>query len=196
MGTKQYEMIVLGGSAGSFKVLGQLLKDLPAEFPVPIVVVQHVWKGSNGSVANTLNHIANLNVSEAEEKIVPMHSNIYLAPGGYHLLIETDKSFSLSIDPLVNYSRPSIDVLFQSAAEAYGQSLIGILLTGANADGAKGLKAIKDAGGLAIVQDPETAESPFMPARALEITPVDHIVAAEQIGGLLQDLMRKGEVTQ
>jgi len=185
MVTKLHEAVVIGGSAGSFKVLCRLLNTLPIEFPIPIVVVQHVWKYTDGLVAETLNQISSLHVMEAEEKISPRKAHVYLAPGGYHLLFERDKTFSLSIDPPVNYSRPSIDVLFYSAAEAFGESLIAVLLTGANADGAKGLKAIKDAGGVVIVQDPETAESSYMPQMALKMSPAAHTASIEQIGELL-----------
>ena len=112
---------------------------------------------------------------------------MYVAPANYHLLIENDKTFSLSVDDKVNYSRPAIDVLFKSASEAFGSALIAVILTGASSDGADGLKAIKENGGLAIVQDPKKAESEMMPRSAIEACNVDHILALEEIPILLQE---------
>ncbi len=193
MATQFYNLIAIGGSAGSFKVVTRLLKQLPADYSIPIVVVLHVWKNSRGVVADTLNQVSHLTVQEAEEKTAPASGHVYMAPGGFHLLLERNRTFSLNIDPPVNYSRPSIDVLFQTASEAYGNSLAGVLLTGANSDGALGLKAIGDAGGMVIVQDPKTAEAPFMPASAMEITGVDHVINPESLAPLLQEISKLAE---
>jgi len=132
-------------------------------------------------------------VKEAEDK-EPLRSGIaYLAPPGYHLLIEPDRSFSLSVDARVNYSCPSIDVLFESAAHVFGESLIGVVLTGANKDGAQGLKIIKEHGGLAIVQNPESAEARSMPQAALAAVSADYVVDLEQLAPLLVQLSTVGE---
>ena len=124
--------------------------------------------------------------ADEKEKIVP--AMIYIAPPNYHLLVEDDRTFSLSVDELVNFSRPSIDVLFESAADAYGKRLIGIILTGANSDGSNGLKKIKECGGMAIVQDPESSEADTMPRAAIKATKVDYVLPLEEIGTFLRKL--------
>lgn len=139
-------------------------------------------------MAELLNQVSRIAVKEAEDKESLSSGTAYLAPPGYHLLIEPDRSFSLSVDERVNHARPSIDVLFESAAEVFGGTLIGIILTGANADGARGLKTIKEYGGLAIVQNPEEAENPTMPKAALTATEVDYIVSLEQLTTILFQL--------
>ena len=181
----RYEAVVIGVSAGGIEALKAILSPLPASFPLPIAIVQHRDARSDSFLAEYLGRLSGLAVSEAEDKepICPGHA--YLAPAGYHLLIESDRSFSLSVDPRVNYSCPSIDVLFESAADAFADSLIGIVLTGANADGARGLKTIKSRGGLAIVQNPETAQAAAMPRAALEATAVDYLVDLQEIAPLL-----------
>jgi two-component system chemotaxis response regulator CheB len=180
-----YEAVVIGVSTGGFEALKILLPALPADFLLPIVIAQHRSEPPNGFLAAYLNQMCAIAVSEAEDKEPLCAGHAYLAPAGYHLLIESDCSFSLSVDPRVNHSCPSIDVLFESAADVFAESLIGIVLTGANADGARGLKAIKARGGLAVVQDPKTAEAMAMPRAALEATPVDHIVDLARIAPLL-----------
>jgi two-component system chemotaxis response regulator CheB len=180
-----YEAVVIGVSAGGIEALKILLPALPAAFPLPIAIVQHRSDRSNGFLASYLNQMSAIVVSEAEDKEPLCAGHAYLAPAGYHLLIESDCSFALSVDPRVNHSCPSIDVLFESAADVFAESLIGIVLTGANADGAQGLKTIKARGGLAVVQDPKTAEAMAMPRAALEATPVDHIVDLAQLAALL-----------
>ena len=181
----RYQAVVIGVSAGGLEALKVILPALPASFPFPIAVVQHRDECSDGFLAEYLDRMSAVTVSEAEDKEPLCAGHAYMAPAGYHLLIESDRSFSLSVDPRVNYSCPSIDVLFESAADAFGESLIGIVLTGANADGAQGLKAIKARGGLAIVQDPTTAQATAMPRAALEATPVDYLVDLQQIAPLL-----------
>ncbi len=180
-----YDAVVIGVSAGGIAALKIILSALPASFALPIAIVQHRDNRPDGFLAEYLDRMSELTVSEAEDKEPFCAGRAYLAPSGYHLLIEPDRSFSLSVNGRVNYSCPSIDVLFVSAADVFGQSLIGIILTGANADGAEGLKAVKARGGLAIVQNPETAEVRSMPDSALQATPVDYIVDLEKIGPLL-----------
>lgn len=180
-----YEAVVLGVSAGGLSALKMLLPALPPWFGLPIAIVQHVGERSDSFLADYLDRACHIAVKDAEDKEPLVAGTAYLAPPGYHILIEPDRSFSLSVDPRVNHSCPAIDVLFESAAEAYGPSLIGVILTGANGDGARGLKAIKAAGGLAIVQNPGSAEAGAMPRAALAATQVDHVVELEQLAHLL-----------
>ncbi len=188
-----YEAVVMGLSAGGMNVLKTIIPALPATFPLPIAIVQHIAPSSDGYLAEYLGQISAIPVKEAEDKEILRGGTAYLAPAGYHLLIEANRTFSLSIDESVNYCCPSIDVLFDSAADVYRQNLIGIVLTGANADGSKGLKKIKEGGGLAIVQDPLTAEVPYMPQAALNATVIDYILDVSQIAPLLARLGKVGE---
>lgn len=181
----RYEAVVIGVSAGGIEALKAILSPLPASFPLPIAIVQHRDVRSDCFLAEYLDRLSGLAVREAEDKEPLRPGHAYLAPAGYHLLVESDRSFSLSVDPRVNYSCPSIDVLFESAVDAFADSLIGIVLTGANADGARGLKAIKARGGVAIVQDPKTAQAAAMPRAALEATEVDYVVDLQDIAPLL-----------
>ncbi|GIK42394.1 MAG: putative chemotaxis protein-glutamate methylesterase [Chloroflexota bacterium] len=190
----RYRLIVIGGSAGATAALSELLPIFPAAYPLPIVVVQHLHPLQDRSFIERFTGQCALTVKEADDKEVIKAGHIYFAPPNYHLLVEEDKSFSLSIDEKVNYTRPSIDVLFASAADAYGPGLIGVILTGANHDGAQGLRLIKGRGGLTIVQDPSTAESAYMPRAALEATAVDHILSLQDIGRLLLETPQKGVV--
>ncbi len=180
-----YEAAVIGVSAGGFHALSAIIPSLPRTFPLPIAIVQHVDAHSHGYLTEHLRSVSAITVKEAEDKEALQHGTGYIAPAGYHLLIEADKTFSLSVDEKVNWCRPSIDLLFESAADTFGEALIGILLTGANSDGTEGLKAIKHQGGLAIVQDPATAQAPFMPKAAIAAVPVDYIADLKDIPGLL-----------
>lgn len=184
--------IVIGVSAGGLHALKTMLPMLPAAFPSPLAIVQHLDPHADSYLSEYLNQISAITVKEAEDKEMLIPGTAYVAPPGYHLLIEPDGSFSLSVDEKVNFSRPSIDLLFESAADAFGQATIGIVLTGANADGAKGLHTIKARGGLAIVQNPETAQVPYMPKSAIEMTHIDYIVNLERIAPLLVQLLCKG----
>ncbi len=190
---KRYQIIVMGGSSGAMTVLAELLPDFPADFPVPIVIAVHLHPRQDNAHIERLTSQCALRVKEADEKESIQAGAIYLAPPNYHLLIENDRTFSLSIDERVNYARPSIDVLFETAAQVYGPQTIGVVLTGANNDGAGGLRLIKERGGLAIVQDPRTAESTFMPQAALEATSVDHMLSVPEIGKLLVKIFQPTE---
>ena len=184
-----FKCIVIGVSAGGIRALPIALSLLPANFPIPVVVVQHVSADSNNSYfISQLNKRIQLKVKEADEKEPIMRGYVYIAPVNYHLLVEDDETFSLSVDAKVNYSRPSIDVLFESAVEVYKSKLIGIILTGANNDGAKGLKKINQHDGLAIVQDPKEAESDTMPRAALAACKADYVLSLEEIAGFLKEL--------
>jgi len=181
----QYEAIVMGVSSGGMNALKFIFSVLPANFSIPIIIVQHISAHSNNEWIELLNEKSNLTVKEADEKEKIETGNVYIAPSNYHLLIEKNKTFSLTIDERVNFARPSIDVLFESAAEAYEGKLIGVVLTGSNNDGTKGIRRIKECGGLAIIQDPETAESSYMPASAIAAIQADYILTLEKIIELL-----------
>ncbi|CAN5543077.1 chemotaxis protein CheB [soil metagenome] len=177
-------IIVVGTSAGGLKALEMILRELPRGFPVPIVAVQHRSRESSDAYAEVLGRGSALPVREIEDEDVLRAPGVYLAPPDYHVLIEPGR-IVLSVDEAVSYSRPSIDVLFESAADVYGPRVLAVLLTGANADGSKGLVRVKQAGGQAIVQDPHTAESPVMPAAGIASANVDRVLPLEQIAAEL-----------
>ena len=154
----KYKAIVIGSSAGGLNALRTILTMLDADFNLPIIIVQHISPHSDNYITQYLDKLCNIKVKEADEKEVIKGGTVYFAPPNFHLMVEENFTLSLSTDDRVNYARPSIDVLFETASFAYGNKLIGIILTGANYDGAKGLNFIKKNGGLAIVQDPKTAE--------------------------------------
>ncbi len=161
-----FDIVVIGTSLGGLSALRLLLGGLPKTFPVPVAIVQHRHKSSDQSMSQFLQDYVMLPVQEVEDKDEIRPGHVYIAPADYHLLVEPGY-FTLSTDAPVSYARPSIDVLFESAADTYSERVIGVILTGANQDGAQGLARIKAAGGLAIVQMPTTAESPIMPEAAL-----------------------------
>jgi two-component system, chemotaxis family, protein-glutamate methylesterase/glutaminase len=175
-GAHPVEAIVIGGSAGSVAVLGELLPGLPADFP-PVLVVVHVLPSSPNLLANLFAPACAVRVLEAEPGAPITRGSVYFAPADYHLLVEPGRRCALSIEPPVHFSRPAIDVLFESAADVYGKALVGVLLTGASADGAEGLACIVRQGGRAIIQDPETAQSKVMPGAGLAAVPGARVVA-------------------
>ena len=181
----RYEAIVIGVSSGGMNAMKVIFSLLPKEFSIPIIIVQHVSAHSNNQWIKLLNDKSNLYIKEADEKEKIENGTIYIAPANYHLMIEKNKTFSLTIDERVNYARPSIDVLFESAAEAYKDKLIGVILTGSNNDGTNGIKRIKEFGGLAIIQNPKTAESSYMPASAIAAIKPDYILSLVDITDLL-----------
>lgn len=183
-----YRAVVIGVSAGGLEALGLILPMLPAELPVPVIVVQHLGAESDGFLARWLDQRCAVRVKEAEDKEKAEPGTVYLAPANYHLLLEDDASFALSLESQVNFSRPCIDLLFESAADVYGAELIGIILTGANDDGSRGLARIKEAGGLAIVQDPAGAEVATMPRAAIQASAVDFVLPLAAIGRFLANL--------
>lgn len=176
------QIIVVGASAGGMRALEAVLGGLPRGFSIPIVAVQHRARESSDAYAEVLGKSTALPVHEVQDDDPLRAPGVYLAPPDYHVLIEPGRMV-LSIDDPVSYSRPSIDVLFESAADVYGARVCAVVLTGANADGAKGLLRVKQAGGYAIVQDPHTAESPEMPAAAIAHAPVDRVLPLEEIAG-------------
>ena len=181
----QHQAIVIGVSSGGMSALKIIFSALPADFCLPIIIVQHLGPQSDSEWIKILNSKNLIQIKEADEKEKIEKGTIYIAPPNYHLLIEKNKTLSLTIDERVNFARPSIDVLFESAAEAYKNTLIGIILTGANHDGAKGLKRIKDYGGLAVIQDPETAESAYMPRSAIAAVTPDYLGSIEGIAAFI-----------
>jgi len=186
------EAVVFGSSAGGMEALRKVLSSLPEKYLIPIIVVQHLNPNSESYLAEYLSRYCNLKVKEVEEKERLEKGWIYVSPPNYHTLIEKDGSFTLTVEERVSYARPSIDVLFESAADAFGQRLAGIILTGANSDGSYGLMKIKKNGGIAIVQDPDTAEAGIMPRAALERVAADYVLNLESIGQLLIDLQYSG----
>jgi two-component system chemotaxis response regulator CheB len=185
---KGYEAVVIGASAGGTQALQQILPRLPAQFPFPIIIAQHLHPLQDGAAVIHYNGGCALTVKDADEKEAIRPGFVYFAPPNYHLLIETEHTFSLSIDPKVHFTRPSVDVLFESAADAYGAKLIGIVLSGANQDGAAGLRCIQRRGGLTIVQDPAEAEVGYMPRAAIEAAAPKYILSPAAIGALLIEL--------
>ncbi|SDC67703.1 two-component system, chemotaxis family, response regulator CheB [Paenibacillus sp. UNCCL117] len=183
-----YEAVVIGVSAGGLKALGTLLPLLSPRFALPLLIVQHTREGSESFLAEHLNERSSIRVKEADDKEYVLPGCAYLAPPGYHLLVEEDRSLSLSVDPPVLHSRPSIDVLFESAAYVYERHCIGVVLTGASGDGSMGLRRIKRAGGLTVVQNPLTAECGTMPLAAIRTAEPDYILDLEEIAGLLNEL--------
>lgn len=177
--------VVIGASAGGIKAITTILPALPDSFPVPIVVVLHQHPGGGTSWPDYLGRLTPLAVVEAEDKMPLTAGTIHCAPPGYHLLIEQDASFALSVDEKVHFARPSIDLLFSSAADAFGPALIGVILTGANADGAEGLAEIAAHGGTAVIQSPANAAWPAMPAAALQAVPQALIVDLDDIAATL-----------
>jgi len=186
---RQYKAVVIGVSTGGVTALKRILGALPADFPVPVLIVTHIKPDSDDSLAALLNTLCDIRVKEADEQERMAPGTVYLAPANYHLLVERSGTLALSIDPPVNFARPSVDVLFESAADACGPELIGIILTGAGNDGSIGLLNIKKCGGVAIVQDPADAEMSSMPESALRLLNADHIVPLIEIPGLLMRLV-------
>lgn len=186
---RQYKMIVIGGSAGSLQVILRLMPELRVPVPVTMVIVLHRKPSSDETLIDLLTSRTANPVREVEEKDPILPGYIYIVPADYHLLIESDQTFSLDVSEKVNYSRPSIDITFESAAEVYGPALLGILLSGANADGQEGMKAIKAAGGVCVVQDPDTAEVSYMPLQALSHVEIDKVMHAEELAAFINSLI-------
>jgi two-component system chemotaxis response regulator CheB len=181
---------VIGCSAGGLQALQQILPFLATDLGIAIVVVSHVGPDSVSLLPELMSHSCRLPVSEAEEREVVQSGRVYFAPANYHLLIEPDRTFRLSVDACVCHVRPAADVLFNSAADAYRHRLAGLVLTGANTDGARGLRAIADAGGICLVQDPETAMADTMPRAALMAVPDAKVLRLDSIPGVLATLCR------
>jgi two-component system chemotaxis response regulator CheB len=183
-----YELVAIGASWGGLHALETVLGGLPAGFRTPIAIAQHrAVESGSGALPRMLSLRSGLEVFEAGDKDAIEPGHVYIAPPDYHLLVEPD-GFALSTDDMVQHSRPSIDVLFESAADTFGERVIGVILTGANADGAGGLERVKRRGGVTVVQDPETAEKRAMPDAAIATGAADHVVPLEGIAPLLMEL--------
>lgn len=179
--------VVIGASAGAIQALSEILPALPADYPSPILVVVHVPADRSNILAPLFQPKCRMTVREAEDKEPALPGTIYFAPPDYHLLVEQEGTLSLSTEEPVLHSRPSIDVLFESAADAFGDAVVGIVLTGANADGADGLKAIAAAGGVALVENPSTAFADAMPLAAIQACPSARVLP---LGGIASYLTK------
>jgi two-component system chemotaxis response regulator CheB len=188
MDSRRYDAVAIGVSTGGLRALEVILQALPRDFTLPLLIVQHIDRDAGAGLAHLLDARCALKVKEADDQDEIAPGTAYIAPANYHLLVENRERLTLSVDPPVNFARPSIDVLFESAADVFGPSLIGIVLTGANADGSEGLKRVKTRGGLAIVQEPTDAEAAQMPRAAIEATKVDHVKPLGEIAALLERL--------
>ena len=187
-----YGVVVVGASWGGLDALTRLVRRLPADLGVPLVVVQHRGRHSQALLADLLQEHAQLRVGEPRDGEPLRRGHVYVAPADHHLLVKADH-LALDTEAPVRHSRPSIDVTFSSAAETFGTAAIGVILTGANADGAQGLRRIVDAGGTAIVQDPDSAEMPVMPRAAQLAVPEATILPVDQIPPYLVSLIQASE---
>lgn len=180
------EAVVIGASAGAIEALSALLPTLPPDYPLPVLIVVHIPRDRGSALAELYRPRCRVEVKEAEDKEPIRPGVVYFAPPDYHLLVEPDRRLSLSSDEPVLFSRPSIDVLFESAADVYGEALLGVVLTGANSDGAHGLRQICEAGGHALVQDPAAAQAALMPQAALAACPAARVLNLEQLSEALR----------
>lgn len=185
------QAVVIGASAGGVQALSQVLPALPVDFPIPVIVVVHIPPRRDNALVDLFADKCRIPVKEAEDKEPLEPGTIYFAPSDYHLLVEAGGSLALSSDEPVNHSRPAIDVLFESAADAFGSELAGIVLTGANSDGAAGLRAICAVGGRGIVQDPASAEMATMPRAALAACPGSQAMKLEDIHPALEAMIAR-----
>jgi two-component system chemotaxis response regulator CheB len=188
MSERGYSAVVIGASAGGLHALTTILEELPIDYRLPVLVVQHRSKDERGLLEEILQDKCSIRVLQANEKEVITNGTVYLAPPDYHLLVEQDKTFSLTSDDKVNYSRPSIDVLFETAAEVYRDKLVGIILTGANSDGRRGIETIRNFHGLTIAQDPREAEFPVMPLASINSGAVEKVFNLVEIKSFLLSL--------
>lgn len=188
MTTQPIKAIAIGASAGAVQALLRILPALPIGYPLPVLIVVHVPSDRSNALVSLFQSKCQLAVKEAEDKEDMTGGVIYFAPSDYHLLVEDEGTLALSSDEPVNHSRPAIDVLLETAADAYGPALTGIVLTGANHDGAVGLTAVADAGGIAIVENPAGAQMPTMPAAALAACPSAKAMTLDDITSYLLKL--------
>lgn len=185
---KSFEAVVIGVSAGGLAALEAILPVLDESFGVPVLVVQHLSPNTESYLPKHLDIRCALHAKEAEDKEPLKPGTVYVAPPNYHLMVEADRTIALSTEERVNFSRPSVDVLFETAAEVFCKGLVGVVLTGANSDGAAGVARVKALGGLVVVQDPETAAADAMPRAAIKAVTPDHVLPLERIGPFLKTL--------
>jgi two-component system chemotaxis response regulator CheB len=189
------ELLVIGGSAGSLEIILKALVELQANIPFAIIIVLHRKPNSDSTLIDLLSSKTVLPVIEANEKEQILPGHIYVAPADYHLLIESDRTLSLDYSEKINYSRPCIDITFQTAAETYRNALACLLLSGASADGVEGLELVKAMDGITAVQNPDTAEVSYMPQKALDKIKVDFIVENEQVSNFINILSLAGSAS-
>jgi len=183
-----YKAVIIGGSAGSFQVITRILHSLPPNFPLPVLLSLHRLKHIRSGFVEALSIKAAIPIVEPFDKEQIKPGKAYLAPANYHMYIELGNKIALSTEESVNHSRPSIDLSFITAAQVYREKLVGIILSGANRDGAYGLKKIKDLGGTVIVQDPAECQVKTMTEASLKMTSVDHILSTQEIIKFLQNI--------
>lgn len=188
MSGDRVDAIVIGASAGAIQALTRILPTLPADYPIPVLVVVHIPADGSDLLAPLFQAKCRVAVKEAEDKEPTLPGFVYFGPSDYHMLVEADRTVSLSADEPVHYSRPSIDVLFESAADAFGAGLVGVILTGANEDGAAGLRAVASVGGIALAEDPAAAFAPAMPSAALELCAEARSMSLDAIAAYLVGL--------
>ena len=185
MGDRKISAVVIGASAGAVEALSVILPALPATWAIPVFIVVHLPPDRESILPQLFQPKCRVRVTEAEDKAVIDSKTIYFAPSNYHLLIEQNGTLSLSVEEPVLFSRPSIDVLFETASDAFGERLLAVVLTGANSDGANGLRSICEAGGVAVVQRPETAQASMMPQAALDACPKALTMGLSEIAAFL-----------
>ncbi|MGV3459829.1 MAG: chemotaxis protein CheB [Flavobacterium sp.] len=185
------KVLIIGGSAGSLEVLLQVIPQLVSVKPFAMILVLHRKSSEDNTLEELISLKTNIPVKEVEDKTALVPGSIYIAPADYHLLFEKDCTLSLDVSEKIHYSRPSIDVAFESAAEVYGKTVTAVLLSGANADGTAGLKAVRLMGGTVIVQDPATADMPYMPQSAVDNLQADKIVNVVELTQYIQQLAEK-----
>ena len=176
-----FEALIIGASSGGVALLAEMLPSLPARFPAPLILCLHAGAETTPGLVSLLRSKLRLDVEEAQDGVRPDPGTVYVAPGGYHLLMERNGCFSLSVDEPVRFARPSVDVLFETAAACWGNRLVALILSGASADGAAGARAVKDHGGSLIVQTPASARAPVMPSAAIQATTPDAVLPPDAI---------------
>jgi two-component system chemotaxis response regulator CheB len=187
----RFRAVAIGVSTGGVEALKMVLGALPANYPLPVLIVAHVSPEAGNGLALLLDDLCIIKVKEADDSEVVAPGTVYLAPANYHMQLERDGRISLSVDSPVNFARPSVDVLFETAADAMGAALVGLVLTGAGSDGSRGLKAVAMNGGVTVVQDPSGAVADSMPKNAIAAVSPDHVVPLEQLADLLVKLARE-----
>lgn len=186
-----YKAVVIGGSAGSFQGMVKILSQLPKGFPLPIIMCLHRLKHVRNGFVEALSIKSVVQVTEPNDKENIKKGGVYLAPANYHMSVELGNHFALSTEEMINNSRPAIDITLSTSAFVYKDKLIGILLSGANRDGAAGMKSIKDKGGLTLVQEPSECMIDTMPRAALSVTKIDHVLKIDQIVEFFKELDRQ-----
>ncbi|HAZ43061.1 MAG TPA: chemotaxis protein CheB [Cyanobacteria bacterium UBA11369] len=190
--TRGFDIVAIAASADGLKALIKILSALPSNFPVPIVIVQHISPKYRSFLAQILNRQTSLTVKQAEDGEKVYQSKVYIAPPDYHMLVTPNGTISLSQSPKVHFSRPSADVLFESVAQSYKERAIAVVLTGGDSDGSKGVEAIKNVGGIAIAQDRATSTVFGMPAAAIATGCVDFVLPLPEIAGAIANLVIPG----